>query len=189
MSMKLIILGLLMEKERHPYEIRQTIKGRNWNHSFKLRDGSLYYAVDQLREEGSIEAAEVISVPGANRPDKTIYRITEKGKSELLDLLYNQMQTEFFPRHPMFMALPFAMHAETARIEEIIGKQLHDCQCRIEHLQGVLKIKNDRLPGGSIRMIEGIIQFSMTEKAWLEEVLESNRNGELLKGKPPNNME
>ena len=64
MSMRLLILGLLMERERHPYEIRQTIKFRNWNESFNLRDGSLYlYAVDQLRQDGLIEASEVVPIP------------------------------------------------------------------------------------------------------------------------------
>ncbi len=179
MSMKLLILGLLMECNRHPYEIRQTIKARNWHHTFKLRDGSLYYAVDQLREEGMIEAAEVISVQGDNRPDKTIYRITDQGKSALMELLYSRMGQDFYPQHPLFMALPFARHADNARMEQIIEKQLKACEDRIQHIQLVLDVKGEWLPRGTVRMIQGIKRFSETERDWLKDLLEDAKSGEL----------
>lgn len=50
MSMKLVILGLLMEKESHPYEIKQTMMEREMHHYIKMRDGSLYYAIEQLKK-------------------------------------------------------------------------------------------------------------------------------------------
>ena len=56
MSMKLVILGLLMEANRHTYEIRQTMKERGMNNYMKLQDGSLYYAMDQLHKDGLVEA-------------------------------------------------------------------------------------------------------------------------------------
>lgn len=40
MSMKLVILGLLMEANRHTYEIRQTMKERGMHNYMKLQDGS-----------------------------------------------------------------------------------------------------------------------------------------------------
>jgi len=179
MSMKLLILGLLMECNRHPYEIRQTIKARNWHHTFKVRDGSLYYAVDQLREEGLIEVAETIPVQGDNRPDKSIYRITEQGRTALQGLLYSQMGEEFYPTHPMFMALPFARHADNALMEQIIEKQLEVCLERIKHIQFVLELKGEWLPRGSVRMIQGILKISETERNWLQEILLDAKSGEL----------
>jgi DNA-binding PadR family transcriptional regulator len=179
-SMKLLILGLLMESNRHPYEIRQTIKARNWHHTFRLQDGSLYYAIDQMRQDGLIEATEVIPVPGNNRPDKTVYGVTDKGRKVFLDMLYDQMQQEVYPQHPMFMALPFAHHADITRLEEIITEQLVNCRTRIARIEGVLDLKSELLPRGSVRMIQGILHLSMTERDWLVELLEDAKSGELI---------
>jgi DNA-binding PadR family transcriptional regulator len=182
MSMKLLILGLLMEKDRHPYDIRQTIKARNWDQTFRLRDGSLYYAVDQLLQNGMVEVAETIPVAGDNRPDKTIYRITEKGRASFLDMFYSQMEQDVYPQHPMFMALPFARHADNDHLEEIITKQLETCECRIDKIAAVLEIKREFLPRGAIHLIEGILRFSVTERDWLLDVLKDAKSGHLTDG-------
>lgn len=183
MSMKLFILGLLMEKDQHPYEIRQTIKQRNWNISFKLRDGSLYYAVDQLRNDGLIEAAEVIPVPGESRPDKTVYRITEQGKSEFMALMVSQMDQPSYPQHPMFAVLPFIKHADSRIIEEHIEKHLAACICKIEHLENVLEVKRSILPPGPIFLIEGMKRYSVAERSWLEDLLKDAKSGRLNVGR------
>jgi DNA-binding PadR family transcriptional regulator len=48
MSMKLVILGILTEGEKHPYEIQHIMKEREMDLYIKLQKGSLYYAVEQL---------------------------------------------------------------------------------------------------------------------------------------------
>ena len=81
MSMKLAILGFLLEGDHHPYEIRIKMKDRGMDQYTKLQMGSLYYAVDRLAEDGYIEAVETIQ--SDSRPDKTIYRITDAGRKLL----------------------------------------------------------------------------------------------------------
>lgn len=179
MSMKLLILGLLMERDRHPYEIRQTIKERKWHIAFKIRDGSLYYAVDQLREDGLIEAAEIIPAQGDNKRDKTVYRITEKGNAAFLDLLYAQFQQKAFPFHPLFPALPFVRRGEMAKVAELVESQLADCEERIAKANAVLQLKQDFIPLGSVHLLKGIIRFSETERDWLNDVLADARSGKL----------
>ncbi|MUT68551.1 PadR family transcriptional regulator [Paenibacillus sp. NEAU-GSW1] len=184
MSNKLLVLGLLMEKDRHPYEIRQTIKGRNWDQTFRVKDGSLYYAVDQLKQEGLIEVAEMISVPGDNRPDKTVYRITESGKAKLLEMIYEQMKQGFYPQHPLFMTLPFVRHTDLSCVSTLVEQQLEASICRINHIESVLDYKKEWLPRGALVMIEGVLRFNRAEKEWLEHVLEEARNGRLAEAPP-----
>lgn len=164
----------------HPYEIRQTIKQRNWSESFKLRDGSLYYAVDQLREDGQIEAVEVVAIQGNNRPDKTIYRITTRGREAFLMLLDEQFKQTSYPQHPLFLAMPFIRHGDPVKIEELILEQLEVCETRIARMQAVLELKGDFLPRGSYLMIKGFIQFGETEKLWLTSLLTEARSGKLF---------
>jgi DNA-binding PadR family transcriptional regulator len=180
MSIRLLILGLLMERDMHPYEIRQTIKQRNWSESFKLRDGSLYYAVDQMREDGQIEAVEVVAIQGNNRPDKTIYRITTHGREAFLKLLDEQFKQTSYPQHPLFLAMPFVRHGDPAKIEELILEQLDVCETRIARMQAVLELKGDFLPRGSYLMIQGFMQFGETEKMWLMSLLAEARSGKLF---------
>jgi DNA-binding PadR family transcriptional regulator len=42
---EVVILGLLMEGDKHPYEMQQVMQERHMEHYIKLAKGSLYYAV------------------------------------------------------------------------------------------------------------------------------------------------
>jgi len=181
MSMKLLILGLLMEKDRHPYEMRQTMLERHWNETFRLRDGSLYYAVDQLREEGLIAAAEVIPDPLGKRPDKTVYRITELGREAFLGLLYDQLEQQSRTRHPLFLGLMFAHRAERGRLVEIIQEHLRNCEARIASFEGAIREKERHIPRGAIQMMRGVAAVSKAEREWLLELLAEAESGELLR--------
>ncbi|MBB3113243.1 DNA-binding PadR family transcriptional regulator [Paenibacillus phyllosphaerae] len=180
--MKLLILGLLMERDLHPYEIRKIIKSRNWDESFKLRDGSLYYAVDQLRASGHIEPAEVVQVPGEKRPDKVIYHITEKGVAAFQELLIAQFKQISYPQHPVFSGLPFVRYAEPAKVEPFLAEHLEAGRKRIDRLKLVLERKAHYLPRGSTLMIEGFIAFGETECDWIERLLEEAKAGTLFTG-------
>lgn len=134
----------------------------------------------QLHKDGLIEAAEVVSVPGDNRPDKTIYRITEAGKASFQDLLHAEFKQSSFPQHPVFLTMPFIRHGDPAKVEALIVKQLDDCEARIERMNAVLQLKEGIIPRGSELMIRGFIQFGETEKNWLTTVLADARSGALF---------
>jgi DNA-binding PadR family transcriptional regulator len=179
MPMRMMVLGLLLEKDRHPYEIRQTIKNRHWDQSFRLRDGSLYYAVDQMRNEGLIETAEIIATPGENRPDKTVYRITQAGREAFLNLFYEQLAQPAFPQHPLFLGLPFAHRADPKRVAGIAGIHLEACEGRITRVEEVLVRKGPQLPPGTAFLLRGIIAVSTAEREFLHELIEAAENGGL----------
>lgn len=177
MSMKLMVLGLLMEQDRHPYEMRQVIQNRNWDHAFKLRDGSLYYAVDQLRESGLIETVEVVPVPGENRPDKTIYRITEAGRERFMELFYAQLEQPAHPQHPMMMAMPFLRHGSQALIAEIAERQLEACRARIEKLERTIRERGEKMPSSTRRMLAGMVLYAKAEEEWLLDTVAEAKSG------------
>ena len=54
MSMKLVILGLLLEGDKHPYEVQHIMKERQMDCYIKYAKGSLYYAFEQLEKQGAI---------------------------------------------------------------------------------------------------------------------------------------
>ena len=81
----LAVLVLLYERPMHPYEISTTLRERRKEDSIKLNYGSLYSVVATLQKGGLIEVLE--TVREGNRPERTIYAITEDGKTAMIDWL------------------------------------------------------------------------------------------------------
>jgi len=76
----LAVLGLLLERPMHPYEMSRTLRDRNKEGSIKLNYGSLYSVVDKLVTHGLIEPRE--TVREGRRPERTVYAITSAGREE-----------------------------------------------------------------------------------------------------------
>ena len=128
MSMKLAILGLPLEGDHHPYEIRIKMKDRGMDQYTKLQMGSLYYAVDRLAEDGYIEAVETIQ--SDSRPDKTIYRITDAGR-KLLSNRRKKFRDIEPVHHPLYIAPPFSRHADPAVLAPILQSRIREAEHRV----------------------------------------------------------
>jgi DNA-binding PadR family transcriptional regulator len=81
----LAVLSLLVEKPMHPYEMSSTMRERVKEASIKLNYGSLYSVVDSLQRYNLIEVQETIRE--GRRPERTVYAITDAGRTELVDWL------------------------------------------------------------------------------------------------------
>ncbi|WP_235204520.1 PadR family transcriptional regulator [Nocardia otitidiscaviarum] len=79
--MAIAVLALLEERPMHPYEMYQLLRTRREDHLIKIRPGSLYHTVDRLTQH-DFAAAEGTDRAG-NRPERTIYRITDAGRAAL----------------------------------------------------------------------------------------------------------
>jgi DNA-binding PadR family transcriptional regulator len=82
----LSVLNLLAERPMHPYEMRVLMRQRHHDRAFQIRESSVYDTVARLADRGLIEPVEV-SREG-RRPERTVYAITEAGRDELLDWLW-----------------------------------------------------------------------------------------------------
>lgn len=85
------VLGSLGERSMHPYEISTMLRTRGKDGSIKLNYGSLYSVVAALEKHGFIEAVE--TVRDGNRPERTVYAITESGRLEFDDWLAELLGT------------------------------------------------------------------------------------------------
>lgn len=75
------VLGLVMERPMHPYEMFQLLLERDKDELLKIKPGSLYHAVDRLAAQGLIE--EVGTEREGNRPERTTYTILPEGYEAL----------------------------------------------------------------------------------------------------------
>lgn len=181
MSLKLLILGLLMEREMHPYEIRQLLKERHLLDFIKVQDGSLYYAVDQLKKDDCIDIVGVVKE--SNRPDRTVYRITDQGRKLFQELLMQQFAADKVIEHPLFTALPFAFHGDQARIAEKIELKLKQAEQRTEQMRAVYEEHIGTVPKSVLHLMAGCYMHIKTDALWLRRLLRDAKGDRLgIKG-------
>jgi DNA-binding PadR family transcriptional regulator len=81
----LAVMGLLCERPMHPYEMSSTLRERAKEASIKLNYGSLYSVVETLVRHGLIAVYDVVRE--GRRPERTVYEITDSGRTEYVDWL------------------------------------------------------------------------------------------------------
>ncbi|KDE71654.1 transcriptional regulator [Fusobacterium necrophorum DAB] len=83
-TIDLIVLGMIKEKEQSAYDLQKNVEYRNISKWVKVSIPSIYKKVIQLEEKGYIKSN--LSRDG-NMPEKSIYRITERGDKYFLELM------------------------------------------------------------------------------------------------------
>jgi DNA-binding PadR family transcriptional regulator len=104
MDVKTLCLGVLTEGDKTGYEIKHSFE-EAFSHFFGASFGSIYPALAELSRQGLVTCR---SVEQDQRPDKKVYRLTERGQRVLLDEL---MATP--PRHKVrseFLVLMYFAH-------------------------------------------------------------------------------
>ncbi|KUP24432.1 PadR family transcriptional regulator [Paenibacillus sp. DMB5] len=166
MSMKIAILGLLQEKDMHPYEITLIMKERMYDQMMKLQMGSLYYAVDKLAQGEYIEAVETIR--SNDRPDKTIYRITAKGKALFEQLILQQIKKVELVFHPLYMALALSRYIDQDKVEKVLEERIREIEHQVNYAYQVYEEHISVVPRSALHLMYGRYEHSLTELKWLK---------------------
>ncbi|MEH7121263.1 PadR family transcriptional regulator [Neobacillus vireti] len=87
MSLSLFILGSLANENSSPYQLKKALLDVI---PIKISEGKFYYNFEALQKKGLIEPVETIQI--VNRPNKTLYGITEKGRHFLEKEIYNSFK-------------------------------------------------------------------------------------------------
>jgi len=106
------ILGILSQEDLSGYEVKKRIEERlsfYWNESF----GQIYPTLKELRREGLLGSERVAQ---EGKPDKTVYKITEKGMAILREWLEEPVETERL-RSELLLKLSFGNHTSTGTIK------------------------------------------------------------------------
>jgi len=75
-----LILGVLYEKARNPYEITKMLKDLKLRKWFNIADSTVYATINNLRKQKLIEGE---TTKEGRFPAKTVYSITTEGEYEL----------------------------------------------------------------------------------------------------------
>ncbi|HVV09816.1 PadR family transcriptional regulator [Amycolatopsis sp.] len=97
----LAVLSTVVQRPMHPYEMASILRERGKDRDMPFKWGSLYTVVGNLEKHGMLEAAE--SRREGGRPERTVYRITDAGRAELVDWT-RELVGSPEPEQPRFQA-------------------------------------------------------------------------------------
>lgn len=118
----LFVLAELMPRPAHPYELGRLLTEHGKDRNVRYTRSSLYTVVNQLLKAGFI--AEQETVRDTQRPERTVYTITESGRSELRDWLRELIATprEEYPQFVSALSLMMVLPPDDAI--DLLGKRL-----------------------------------------------------------------
>lgn len=131
------VLAYLVEGPKHPYEVGRLLRAHDDARSIKFNPGSLYTVFGQLAKAGFIDERETLRE--GQRPERTVYALTDAGRTELHDWMRELAQV---PQHeyPSFVAAlslitalpPTEVATLLARRVEALAVERDDLRARIE---------------------------------------------------------
>lgn len=100
---ELVVLGLLNQKPMHGYQLYHEVERTGMEHWAQVNLSSIYNTLNRLEQKEMIEAKR--EKPG-KMPERSVYRITKKGKDELAHLLEQALRDNRI--HPTNLVLGVA---------------------------------------------------------------------------------
>jgi len=172
------ILALLYEAPMHPYRMQQLIKERGKDEVINVRQrASLYQTIDRLRRDG------LIAVHGTtraeNRPERTVYELTEEGRETVLTWLREMLATPAreFPAFPAAVAhLPLLTPEDALRQLE---KRENALAQELARLDSLLRDEAVGLPRLFLLESEYLRAVLDAELAWVRAIVADLRAGRL----------
>lgn len=83
-AIDLIVLGLIKQKPQSAYELQKQVEYRCISRWVRISTPSIYKKVVQLEKNGYLQSKVVRE---GSMPEKSVYRLTEKGEGYFLDLM------------------------------------------------------------------------------------------------------
>lgn len=178
MSLQIFILGVLSEGHHHPYDLKKIFKKNKMDEVSEINDGKLYYNFESLLKKGCIEKIEVVR--DENRPEKTVYGITPKGKDILRDKIYDSF-ANFKSIRSIYSSVIFMKYTDLDKSAYLLDEVVKRLKEKIAHYDEVWASIQDKTPD-SVHIIQDYTHNQMrVDLAWLEKVVQFVRNGLTLK--------
>lgn len=118
MSMQILIMGLLKEEPRHPYEMKRAMKEQQWDRLFSITDGNLYHNIRRAEERGNIRGVKKEQVE--QRPSRTVYELTTQGEKVLSEMITDVFRNRKMDVSLVYPALLFVHYADRALVIEAV---------------------------------------------------------------------
>lgn len=171
------LMGLLMERPMHPYEMAATLRERGKDAAVRVNRGSLYDVVRAIEAEGWIRAVETVRDGG--RPARTVYELTDPGRDVFTTRLDHQIREpgREFPRFLTAVAYLGALGPNGALAA--LRERETRLDALIDHDREVLARAREIAPRLHVIEAEYAIHMLDGERAWVRAIADEIRVGTL----------
>lgn len=168
--LELAILGLLQDKASYGYELKQELD-RKLGHFWQVSMGSLYPTLNRLEERGAIE---VLAHSDKTARRKKVYRITDVGREEFVELIddptSSQWDDEKFPLR--FAFFHYVKPEVRLRLLERRRAYLVD---KLEDFDESLREAGERIDSYTLSLMRHGMEQTAADIEWLDELIAAER--------------
>jgi len=172
------VLALLAERDMHAYEMYQLMLERKEDKVVRVSPGSVYRTVERFAADGLID--EVAVERQGNRPERTVYAITDTGRSALRETIAQMLRRHLneFPEFPVAIG-----EAHNLPADEVVGlleERLASIREVLAAIDGSLaRIAERALPTAYVLDLHYSRAMLLAEATWLEQTIDDLGSGAL----------
>lgn len=174
---EIAVLALLREMPMHPYQMRRVLEDRHKDEVLALKRGSLYHAIDRLVRWGWIEAQG--TERNGRRPERTTYRITPTGLSQLNAILRNLVAQPRRESSEFMAAMSFLVHLTPEEAVPHLEERARRLSDEIDRIRAGLNYASTFVDRINLVESEYLVAMLAAELAWVRGLEQDIRQGAL----------
>ncbi|MEV2216097.1 helix-turn-helix transcriptional regulator [Streptomyces sp. NPDC050997] len=175
----LAVLGLLLEQSSHPHQMLAELRKRSDNHAALITRGTLYNTVAALAEAGWV-VSEGRQRSG-NRPERTVYALTQAGHAELVRRLDSQIRN---PEREFSQFLGAVTYLGALGPSGAVEALTERARCLRQRTSADEERLSDALAAGVPRLhvieAEYALCLARAEMTWIASAIDDIRTGSLI---------
>lgn len=166
-----MLMGLIYQNPLNAYELTKKLQFMNVKQWYNIADSTVYATLKTLEKKALISG---MTEKAGNMPDKTVYSLTDKGKTELLDTLTKSIlqfnyDTNVFSVAAFFIDIFPLFESEKLLLKrlDMLGKYLQGVDEQIEKMEAM------DVPKISIANVSRIREIINAELVGTQKLLEA----------------
>lgn len=147
---RLLVLGVVrIFQPVHGYDVRRELVSWHAEEWANVAPGSIYNALKSLTRDGLLEIVGTKQIGG--RPERTTYRLTSKGESEMDELLRQLLWTVRMPVDPLVSAISLLGFIDRKELISALEARSAKIQGDLTHAEYVIAAIDDVETPGHVR--------------------------------------
>jgi DNA-binding PadR family transcriptional regulator len=163
---RLLVLGVVrLFQPVHGYDVRRELVSWHVEEWASVAPGSIYNALNTLARDGLLEVVGTKQV--GNRPERTAYRLTERGIQEHNELLRDTLWTVRPVLDPLVAAISFMYYIDRAELVTALDARAARIAGQLKQSEYVIAAIDDIETPAHVREMMRLISARMAaELAW-----------------------
>jgi DNA-binding PadR family transcriptional regulator len=165
----LLLLGLLLDRPKHGYELYQQIQTEGIDAWFNVSMAGIYYSLGKLRDQGLVAESRQ---RGGGSTRKSIYRLTEDGRSAFFSAMEAQALSRELASLDYDLVIYLLNKLPLQRATTLLEQHQAFLAEQAREVQSILATEQDR-NGSSLRLavLDHKLRYLEMEQSWLADVI------------------